>query len=575
MFGTTFPDDVVFDDDGECVGRYVARVSIDNSACEIDAGDHLTGSDGNVELHGSLRVRLARAGPRSRLCGTDGTYTVGAPVGTMINARFWAWNDEYGETVDDETELVVVVHVSPFSRTPGVEADHAKASGGLDIMKNQHEARMGSTVAYTVQLHGLAADGTHVDTGPNKTGNSFNVVISKFNVLYETVQQDHDNDATTAEIDVRQRVDGDANAPGLQAQKRSVQPYERLRSEEKPNPDGSITIPVEHDDPNARVNNDDVIVEILITPVDDLKKNDLLIQEGLNWDSDGDDDVDADDENGFFNRVVFSDDGVDQTRIAVSASTAPEYRTAPATGRSARGLVTVTVIDQYGRPVRGQGVHAVSDVTLPDNSNASPDNTLRFQDWYVTGTNGSHTIRYSYRGGIRIENLTIMNTGAPKTVDPVTDAGDDGFAAQRLPAASARLYWAVDGVQENSPTGQDAYSPIVDNPAVGNILVIDVANDTLVVFQAEVTDVDTTSRDEGQDEGPHMYYWDDRDTFTVGGSRVTMEQFEEIVGGGTDANKVTVDEYRRGRTTTTTCTTTGPAGLSRQPAPRVRMWLNG
>ena len=37
-----------------------------------------------------------------------------------------------------------------------------------------------------------------------------------------------------------------------------------------------------------------------------------------------------------------------------------------------------------------------------------------------------------------------------------------------------------------------------------------------------------------------MYTWDSRDTFTVGNDRVTMEQFEEIVGGGTKKNKVTV-----------------------------------
>ena len=254
---------------------------------------------------------------------------------------------------------------------------------------------------------------------------------------------------------------------GLQAQKRSVQPFERKRDVIPVNSDGSITIPITVDDPDTRVNNDDVIVEILITPVDDVKKNDLLIEEGLNWDSDGDQDVDADDANGFFNSVVFSDDGVDQLRIVVSAATTPAYRPAPTAGRSAQGVVTVTVIDQYGRPVKGQGVHAVSDAG--EDSNASPDNTLRFQDWYVTGTNGMHSIRYSYRGGIAIEVLTIMNTGAPKTVEPdTTDAG------QQLPAADASLYWVVDGIQENSPT--NGYGPIdaAAGPAEGDILVVDI-----------------------------------------------------------------------------------------------------
>ena len=197
VFGSTSPDDVIFDDDGECVSRYVARVVVDNLACEIDAGDFLTGTEGNVEFTATAESVLPEQSTID--CGTAGTYTIGAPVGTMANARFWAWTDDYSEIVDDDTDLVQVVHVSPFSRTPGLEADHASASGGLDAMKNQLEARMGQVVPYTVQLHGLAADGTHVNAGPNKTGNHFNVVVSRFNVLYETVMVDHDGDDATAD----------------------------------------------------------------------------------------------------------------------------------------------------------------------------------------------------------------------------------------------------------------------------------------------------------------------------------------------------------------------------------------
>ena len=529
VFGSTSSDEVIFDDRGRCVSRYVARVVVDNLACEIDAADFLTGTEGNVEF--TVTPESVTPGQSTIDCGTEGTYTIGAPVDTMVNARFWVWTDDYEETVDDDTDLVRVVHVSPFSRTPGLEATHAAASGGLgfEAMNNRFEARMGQVVPYTVQLHGLSADGAHVNAGPNKTGNYFNVVVSKFAVDYEI--GDHDNDPDTP--DTSQRVDGDDGAPGLQAQKAGVQPYERTPKEIPVNPDGSITIPVTHPDPDTRADNDDVIVEILITPVDDVKKNDLLIEEGLNWDSDADGTADDQDANGFFDSVVFSDDGVDQARIHVSAATTPAYRVAPTPGRSAQGAVTVTVIDQYGRPVKGQGVHAFSNAPLQE-SNASPDSTLRFQDWYVTGTNGMHPIRYSYRGGIRIEILTIMNTGAPKTVEADTD--DE---AQQLPAASASLYWVVDGVQWNSPT--DGYSPIDNEAAVGDILVVDTAHDTLIVFQDLVTDVEATTRDEGQDLGPHRYFWDDRgDTFTVGGSRVTMEQFEAIIGGGTKANPVTI-----------------------------------
>jgi hypothetical protein len=530
VFGSTSSDEVIFDDRGRCVTRYVARVVVDNLACEIDAADFLTGAAGNVEF--TVTPESVTPGQSTIDCGTEGTYTIGAPVDTMVNARFWVWTDDYEETVDDDTDLVRVVHVSPFSRTPGLEATHAAASGGLgfDVMNNRFEARMGQVVPYTVQLHGLSADGMHVSAGPNKTGNYFNVVVSKFAVDYET--GDHDSDPATP--DTSRRVDGDDNAPGRQAQKAGVQPYERTPKEIPVNPDGSITIPVTHSDPDTRVNNDDVIVEILITPVDDVKKNDLLIEEGENYDADLNDQID---DNGFFDSVVFSDDGVDQTRIVVSAATTPPYRRAPTTGRSANGFVSITVIDQYGKPVRGQGVHAVSDAEGTD-SNASPDNTVRFQNWYVTNSSGTHTIGYSYNGGIGVENLSVINTGMPRTVDP--NPANDSDQRGPAPPASARLYWAVDGIQEDSPVA--GYSAIVGNaePVEGNWLVTDTDNDTLVVFQAAVENDPVTTRNEAQASGPHMYTWDERDTFTVGNSRVTMEQFEEIVGGGTEKNKVTV-----------------------------------
>ena len=525
VFGALFAD-AAFNDDGECVRRYVARVLQATSVCEIDAGDFLTGTDGNSNFMAT--AESVRPQQDTISCGTGGTYTVGSPIGDLANVEFWAWNDEYGETVDDDTDLVEVVHVTPFSRTAGVEPDHTKVSGGLDITKNQHEAEMGDAVPYTVQLHGIGPEGVHVDTGPGDDGAEYNVVISKFRVAYTTTENvDHDGDPDTPEITVRARTDGDDEAAGLQASKDGDQPYLRTPRVLPVNSDGSLTIELTHGDPNRRKNDDDVIVEILITPVED---NDLLIEEGANLDTD--DPVNGTDFDAFFDSVVFSDDGVDQTRIVVSAAAMPEYGRAPTAGRSANGFVEVTVINQYGKPVRGQGVHAVSDAGM--DSNASPDNTLRFQNWYVTNSSGMHTIGYSYRGGIAVENLSVINTGMPRTVDPLPE--DEG---QLAPAASARLYWAVDGIQEDSP--QAGYGAIGDDePAEGDWLVIDTAGNTLVVFQAAVTDVQETSRDEAQDAGPHMYYWDARDTFTVGNSRVTMEQFEAVIGGGTDENKVTV-----------------------------------
>jgi hypothetical protein len=525
VFGALFSE-AAFNDDGECVRRYVARVSGATSVCEIDAGDFLTGTDGNSNF--TATSESVRPEQDTISCGTGnvGTYTVGSAVGDLANVEFWAWNGAYGDTVDEDTDLVKVVHVTPFSRTAGIEPDHAEVSGGLDIGKNQLEAEMGDVVPYTVQLHGIGPEGVHVDTGPGDEDAEYNVVISKFAVAYATANFDGNADTpnTRERVAASDANNDDATASVTVAEKASAQPYIRTPRVRPVDSDGTLTIELTHGDPDRRKNNDDVIVEILITPVID---NDLLIQEG----------ADADDTNQFSDSVVFSDDGVDQTRIVVSAATTPPYRRAPTTGRSANGFVSITVIDQYGKPVRGQGVHAVSDAEGTD-SNASPDNTVRFQNWYVTNSSGTHTIGYSYNGGIGVENLSVINTGMPRTVDP--NPANDSDQRGPAPPASARLYWAVDGIQEDSPVA--GYSAIVGNaePVEGNWLVTDTDNDTLVVFQAAVENDPVTTRNEAQASGPHMYTWDERDTFTVGNSRVTMEQFEEIVGGGTEKNKVTV-----------------------------------
>ena len=521
VFGTASPEGA-FTEDGECVGRYVGGVVESTSTCEIDAGDFVTGSEGNVEFTASASSISAE--DTVLHCGTLGYYEAGEPAGTEADVQFWAWNGEFGEEVNEETKLVEVVHVSPFSRTASAPAHHISVTGGLDEEANQLEARFGQEVEYTVQIHAdpdLATGpmGEHLNVGPNKTGNKLNMIVSKYAVVYVD-----DGDPAIPDL----RMDRDGAVPGLQASRGTAEPFSRTPGVVTPDAtDGSYTISITHPDPDAKANNDDVIVVIQLVPDDD---NDIPIDEGgTDTDNDGVNDL-------FTAEIVFSDDGVDQERIAVSAETVPAYREAPSTGRSAQGSVTVTVIDQYGRPVKGQGVHAVSDAG--EDSNASPDNTVRFQNWYVTRSSGSYPISYSYRGGIGIETLNVIETGAPKTDDPSLLAAD----AENTNSATTSLYWVVDGDVENAPT--DGYGPVGDDdPAAGDYLVIDTDNNTFVVFQAEIIDDGQTDADESRDAGPRAYDWDDRDTFTVGSDRVSMALFEEILDGGTKENEVTsIDE---------------------------------
>ena len=107
--------------------------------------------------------------------------------------------------------------------------------------------------------------------------------------------------------------------------------------------------------------------------------------------------------NAFSANVIFSDDGVDPARLSITAAgpngLESDYARAPGVGRRAASRVTITVIDHYGRPVRGFSVNAVSN---------GPDSILPFVQYYSTGSSGSYSIGYTYEGGPDTESVTAF-----------------------------------------------------------------------------------------------------------------------------------------------------------------------
>ena len=336
-----------------------------------------------------------------------------------------------------------------------------------------------------------------------------------------------------------------------------------------PDENGTLVIPITHPDSDTSSNDDDVRVSIRILPFgSDPDADDYNGARGgpVDVDSDdetpdvittafedGDDYIAADDDGvvQFTDDIIFSDDDGDPTRYLIAAESV-DYRAAPGPTGNANNYVAITVLDQYGRPVRGFPVNAVSDRNnTPDGEGTS---TLPFVQYYTTRSNGSYAVNYSYSGGPATETLQVFgheerpNRDTDETTDGLEEPSGDtaiddplvaggetlregvasGEAAGR--ANNATVYWAGVGREINSP--DDGY-------LAATILVVDAENRTFVVEQAE-GDVEN----DPAPLGPHMYSWDSVDTFTVGTTPVSMELFEEILETSLDEDSkigVTID----------------------------------
>ena len=518
LFGYGYPDHA-FDDDGGCV-EFVSQVAPGRTACEIDSLDSVTDGAGNAEFN-SDDLSAATDADEVLECGTSGTFpTGGTDPGTEADITTWSWTGELGDEAEEDSVFETVV-VKPFSRTPALKPHHAEVSGGLDAMKNQQEARFGQVVDYTLQLHAdpddpvaMAIDekqglmGEHIAVGPDSKGNSYQLRVSVSFLQYD-------------EATPRTRVSPVAAV----ATAVSITP-----SIVAPNSDGALTIPITVPDPHPGVNGDDMMVTFTLTPLG-TDSGEATYNNAREFDAGGANEEDDGDNDGytatFSDSVIFSDDGVDTARLAISAvgpnGLGSDYARAPGVNRRAASRVTITVIDQYGRPVPRFSVNAVSN---------EADSVLPFVQYFTTGSSGSYSIGYTYSGGPGTEIVTGFgavrgdydNDAATPNALPDRDTNDDGVlnfpaadqvqtAQNLLPAANSRpavtMYWADPGRERSAPT---------DGHAADAILVTDVANRTFVINQSGVDPA-----------GPHMYRWDSLDTFSVGGTDVPMSLFETIL----------------------------------------------
>ena len=156
-------------------------------------------------------------------------------------------------------------------------------------------------------------------------------------------------------------------------------------------------------------------------------------------------------------------------------------------GGSASTTVTVTVLDQYGRPF--------ADAKVKLNTGAES----------TVNSRGRHSFRHQYSGATGLAQTLTVGYGADSA-----DAAD----------ATATLYWAVDA---GSTSGEDAWSVVAGNVNRRQIVVTD-------------------------DSVAQILIYDDKDRFNLRGRPTTLEVFEaelaEALASGAGGFELSWSNYR-------------------------------
>ena len=438
-----------FSEDGSC---YEPRVTDEGSSaakCEIDALDAVTGLSGDHRVSIDVDVKAG---------------------GTTV----WAWTGDAGDEVEDGGEGPASINLT---ETNPVEADVAKVTNDLGMGVDR--AHFGSTVTVTIQLVGSDAD-NRADAVPDTGGNSYTVTILRAS------NTDERTDDHTAEVTA---VD-DAGAESKTTQVLKVDAsgkatFEITASDPDPddrnNPNGADEIAVAGDDPAVPAVPDRIDLVKVTYTVAPLAGGRAVAADAA---------VSGSAATG---TITFSD--ARAVLDGASVKPAAAFLTRPMSG-SASNAVTVTVVDQYGGPIRGHLVR-LSSTHAPTAPTGGEDNESTFPVARRTDSSGSVRIGYTYTGAGSVETIQV-HTVANDTDAPTAD--------NQITGATTMFYWAIPVAGE----GVD-----VDE---GAVLVADLERNTLVIANSD---------------GPQLVIYDDNDQFAVGPddseALTSMAAFEEAL----------------------------------------------
>ena len=551
-FSSAYPDDAFDEDDGECEMNLVIDETSSFSTCEIDRDDFLTDDDGNVEF--TLRSDAAAAAAAT--CTTDAESALrfeaasGGPGRTV-----WAWTGDLGDEVSEDTHLAELEDVGRPVGKAG--PDYALVSGGLPT--GDELAQMGESVTFTLQLYSQVGGEPNADmdvaVGPDRSSNPYSLRIQKFFVSRVAGSDSDATEKTGNASDATAAINFNAApgnweftaTPGVPAGTAFHTPTDTVIW---PNIDGEYPITLTNDDPNILATTDanptgDLDVGVRFTLSAFTTETDLidanLISEIVADGNHASLIATTDVAQGY---VIFSDDAPDPHKVTGESAS---YRIL--TGSRTGNSVTVSVVDQYGDPMRNIRISVESDLdeaavaddeatypeevddTVQEGEN-NPDGNGTDSDTvgtFSTRRNGTYRIGYTYTATtaqtemITPESVRIVGDD-PSTVD-VDESGfetSDTFSGtginlqEREVGDAVSVYWTGDGTNASS--------------AAVPILVGDVANRTVVV-------------NEGPDPVvPMAYYYDDDDTFIVAGAGVSLEAFEAALAATIDDDSIRASE---------------------------------
>ena len=445
--------DEAFKEDGSCNEPRLTGVGGNANVCEIDALDYPTGLSGDYD---------------------PGAITVNVKAG---GTTVWAWTGENGDEVEDGGEGLASINLTD----PGtVEADAAKVT--TDVAMGVTRAAFGSTVTVTIQLVGTAAL-NRADAVPDAGEDSYTVTIRRD--IDRNIESD-DHTSAGATVD-------DAGADTKETRTLKV------------DANGKVSFTITENDPDPTDKNnpagDSGADPVVPNRIDRVRVSYVVAPATANAGPALATDITGSSGTG---TITFSD--ARAVPVGASIEPAASFLTRPMTG-SANNVVTVTVVDQYGGPVRGHLVRLSS--THAPTSVGTADSTSTFPVERQTDSSGSVRIGYTYTGPGSVETLQANTVTDPDaTFDPT--ATDDNIGATK------DFYWAAPAA------GPDVAS--------GAVLASNIEAKTIVVADAT--------------NGPQLVLYDDNDQYAVGASGsealTSMAAFEEALAADESNNDTVV-----------------------------------
>ncbi len=451
-----------FNNDGKCRSIVKAVDTSASSTCEIHVTDSATDADGNAPLNGLSATQIGKG------------------------ATVWVWTGDAGDKFDGDTDFVTLDQGPVASPIAASKLTVSPAQAMTPM------ARFGTAVAFTGQLQhvdgGLDKD-TSVGTSVEMGGAQYGLVI---HVLTGTVDP---NTAPTVANATGAVTAQDASAAALGVVSRSAS--ETLKTDA----DGKITFSLSTGDPDPRAEStdDSRTVVYVLTP--------LANAPGAA--------ANGGDPSRMIGYVVFGEAASSVTTVKVESI--GSYAELGSASNPASHGVTVTVLDQYGNPMRNRAVTLTSTDSGGGTTN-SVNSTMPGPR--RTGSTGSVRIFYSHRGDTAFTESVTATWDAGPGDDGVADNADDPTDV----SGTASIHWASRTEAAAEP----------NSPAV---IAASLADDEIIVA------------------GPTLVRYDDNDIFQVvlatGTSYLEMGDFEALLATVIDpANQALADATTGKRTAT-------------------------